>query len=282
MSSRVVDLERMISLWAWHIFKITKDKSTRNLKFEDLTFDINWKKMHFRSETPEYTEKKLKDSSQKNLIFKALYENRTSVSQDHHFATDRSTTCKCVTAVTEGFTRGTSLSLQLGLPNEVLMATASYGREITVETTEENETEQTVSWAVDTCIRVQPNHRSIVRLEVSEQQFTASFHVITRISGGPVVAVYTRKDNEFIETIEGKITEIVRTQVPDLDSVTIAADGKSVNWRVRGTCEFVYGVEQHVVVEEEELTDPPATGTVNGESSRGGRNGEGISVGSEG
>lgn len=256
MSSGVVDLDQMVIQWAWQVFKVTKEKTMKNLKFEDVTFEINWQSLRIRSLTPVYSQKNLKENCSRNLVFKALYENRTSTSQDNHFTTTRSTICKCVTTVTEGFKKGWSLGVQLAVPYEVLQATASYGREVTIENTDGSEVEEAISWTVDSTINIQPNTRVIVRLEVTEHQFTAVFNMQVCISGHAVVSVLSKtENNSLLQIVEGEISEIIKGRLPELHSAKIAPDGKTVHWRLVGTCDFIYGVQQHVLVDEEELTD---------------------------
>ena len=51
-------------------------------------------------------------------------------------------------------TRGFNLELKLGLPEEIMSATAGFGREVNMERSDDWVHEETVSWSINSTIKV--------------------------------------------------------------------------------------------------------------------------------
>ena len=55
--------------------------------------------------------------------------------------------------------------VKLGLPDEVAGATAGFGREVTMESTDENTHEESMTWSINSNIKVSPLGNSCPRSE---------------------------------------------------------------------------------------------------------------------
>ena len=76
----------------------------------------------------------------------------------------------------------------------------------------------------------------------------------TRVRGVVVVTLTNIRDNNsFVESIENQFCEVVR-DLESKDGVQFRMDGKTVVWQVDGTCQFRFGIEQHVQLNEKALT----------------------------
>lgn len=96
------------------------------------------------------------------------------------------------------------------------------------------------------------NHKTVAKLVVKEQEYNSSFKMATRIRGR-VVAIVTnlRDNNAFIQSIESDFVDIMRG-LAEKYAKHFTIDGNTVVWNVEGSCQFRFGVEQHV-----ELTEVP-------------------------
>jgi len=68
-----------------------------------------------------------------------------------------------------------------------------------------------------------------------------------------------RDNNSFVKSIDGDVVEIIRREVENngLKGFTFDAPGQHgvVSYVTRGRCSFRYGIEQHVRLSQEKLTD---------------------------
>lgn len=252
MAPKIADLEEIVKTWAWDAFLRTRLKEHQKLRFEDVKLEVNWSRVKFTSSHPEYADQRFTERPQSQIVFRSNYENHTDHDQEHSFQTDRTTVSCCTTTVTNGFSKGMHLEVKLGLPDEVAGATAGFGREVTMESTEENTKEEIMTWSINSSIKVPPHHRTIAELVVKEKEFLAKFKLTVQIRGQVIVVVTNLRDNNsFVQSIEGDISAIIKAaedKVADKGSVVIS--NRVVTWELQGECQFRFGVEQHVRLRE--------------------------------
>lgn len=255
MAPKIADLEEYVKIWAWDTFLRTRSKDYSKLRYEDVRLDVNWARVKFISSSPEYADQRFAERPQSQVVFRSTYENCTDNTQDHSFQTERSTVSCCTTTVSKGFTKGMHLELKLGLPDEVAGATAGFGREVNMESTEESTHEETMTWSINSTIKVPPHARTVAELVVREKEFSAKFRLHVQIKGHVIVVVTNLRDNNaFVQTIEGDFSEVVKTLADKLDK-NVTCSGRTVTWEVEGTCQFRFGVEQHVRLQESPLKE---------------------------
>ncbi|GFO01070.1 Lin 24 like family member [Plakobranchus ocellatus] len=259
MATKVVDLDEKVIKWAWSQFEIAREKEHKHLKFKDIGFTINWDRVRFIPSIPKYTEKKQLAEPKPQVVFKSVYENRTEQIQEHQFETNRTTVSSCNTNITRGFTRGLNLELKLALPEEIVSATAGFGRELTMEKSQDWTQEETVSWSINSTIKVRPKYRTVAELVVKEQEFNANFTMSARIRGVVVVTLTNLRDNNsFIDSIENEFVEVAREiRSEQGDGSQFKIEGNTVVWELTGTCSFRYGIEQHVQLDESPIVPTP-------------------------
>lgn len=251
MPPKIADLEELVKIWAWNTFLRTRLKNYEKLRYEDVRLDINWSRVRLTSSEPEYSEQQFVKKPQTQVVFRSTYENQTDSPQDHSFQTERTTVSSCTTSVSKGFSKGMHLEVKLGLPDEVAGATAGFGREVNMESTDESTREEVMTWSINSNIKVPGHHRTIAELVVHEKEFNAKFKVVVRIKGQVLVVVTNLKDNNsFVQSIEGDFCEIMRTMPDKVDPKTVTFDKRVVTWEVEGQCLFRFGVEQHVRLTE--------------------------------
>ena len=104
--------------------------------------------------------------------------------------------------------------------------------------------------------QVPPNHRTVAELVVKEQEYTASFKMATRIRGHVVVVITNLRDNNsFLQSVEADFCDIMSSPNAEQYSKQFSVDGKTVTWNVSGSCQFRFGIEQHVQLSEQPLGD---------------------------
>ncbi|XP_012938383.1 uncharacterized protein LOC106011851 [Aplysia californica] len=261
MAPKVVDLDDVLTAWAWTAFLRTRSKDHNKLTFDDVKFEVVWDRVKFLAGKPEYSDQQKLEKPNSQVVFKSVYENKTDHFQEHTFQTERSTVSSCSTVVSKGYTKGIRLELKLGLPDDVMAATAGFGRDVSMETTDECTHEETITWTINSSIKVPPHHRTVAELVVKEQEYTASFKMSTRIRGHVVVVLTNLRDNNsFLKAIEGDFCDVMSSPTAEQYSKNFTVNGKTVTWDVSGTCEFRFGIEQHVQLSEFPLSEVVISG----------------------
>lgn len=252
--SNVTDIEEIVRAWAWNTFLKTRSRDHSKLKLDEVHLDINWQRVRFTPTMPDYSDREMVETPKSQIVFKSTFDNRTDHDQEHSFQTERTTTCSSTTTVMKGYTKGFNVELSLALPEEVASLTAGFGREVTMEAAEEDTHEQTLTWAVDSTIKVAAHHRTTAEMVVREQQFNANFKMEVKIRGTVIVCLTNLKDNNsFVQSIEGDIAQILEDEARR-GRQGYAVQGRSVVYMVEGKCEFRFGIEQKVKLHEEALS----------------------------
>jgi len=254
MAPKVVDLDDILITWAWNTFLKTRGKDHKSLRFEDVRFEPVWDRVKFLSGKPEYADETKLEKPNSQVVFKSVYENKTEHFQEHTFQTERSTVSSCCTNITKGYTKSSSLELKLGLPDDIASVTAGFGRDVSMESSDESTHEETITWSINSSIKVPPHHRTVAELVVKEQEYTASFRMATRIRGHVVVVITNLRDNNsFLQSVEADFCDIMSSASAEQYSKQFNVEGKTVMWNVSGSCQFRFGIEQHVQLSEEPL-----------------------------
>ncbi|KAK6173544.1 hypothetical protein SNE40_016975 [Patella caerulea] len=253
-STSITDIEEVVKIWAWNVFIATRSKDLKNLKLDDVVLDVKWDKVRFLHGRPDYKEQRKLDKPNSQVVFRSTYENWTDHDQEHSFQTVRTTVSSCTTEVAKSFTKGFHLEVKLGLPDEVAGATAGFGREVNMETVDENTHEESMTWSINSTIKVPPKHTTTAELVVREQELNASFNMDVNIKGRVLVVVTNLKDNNsFVQSIEGDFSDILKKYRDDNNNKNYIIENKCVKWQLEGTCHFRFGIEQFVRLRENPL-----------------------------
>lgn len=249
--ANVTDIEEIVKTWAWTSFVKTRGQDYKKLKFEDVKMDINWTRVRFTPSPPQYFDTSMVDQPNSKIVFTSTFENNTDSDQEHSFTTERTTVCTATTAISKGYTQGFSLELKIGLPDDVASATAGFGRETMVESTEETTKEQSISWSVDSTINVPGRRKTTAKMVIKEKEFNGKFKLDVRVKGMVIVTFTNLRDNNsFIHSSEGDISQILN-DAKGYSGYKI--EGKTAIFDVEGVSKFRFGVEQRIKLEEEPL-----------------------------
>lgn len=249
--ANVLDLEDIAKTWAWTNFLKVRTKENSKLSFQDVQMTVNWSRVRFVTEKPEYEDKIMVEIPKAQVVFRSTFHNDTELEQEHSFQTERTTACVSTTSIEKGFTKGFNVELKLGLPQEVAEITAGFGREVNMQTGFEDTTENSLTWAVNSTIRVKGNHSATADLVVRESEFNANYKMSVKIRGIVIVSLTNIKDNNsFIQSFEGDFAQMMKDeQKKGTSGFTI--EGRTVHWPIEGKCSFRFGVEQQIKLKEE-------------------------------
>ena len=118
--------------------------------------------------------------------------------------------------------------------------------------------EYQMHWGVNTNVRVAPRTTTHAELILDEEEFHGDFSLRVRFSGGVSATIATHQSpNTYLQFIKGDIVHIFREALLDEDrwkGFDIVDDALPfVQFTMRGTCSFRYGIAQHVVLHQQPL-----------------------------
>ncbi|XP_067655503.1 uncharacterized protein [Haliotis asinina] len=253
MACSVTDLDELLKQWAWNVYTRTKNAVT----IDNAQFEVVWNKVRFLSAQPTFEMQKKSSVPQSQIVFSSTFDNETGQYQLHNFQTQRSTIATVTTTMSKGFTRGVNAGIKLPVPPEVLTSTAGFGNEVTIECEDENTTQNSLSWAVNTTVKAPKEMRTIAELEILEEEFKCNFKMNVSFQGMVKVKI-TELPSENVLIVQNDIAQILhdRAVLPDCVETT----PKKVVWPIIGKVRFRYGVSQKIRVYQEAPGDGDAYG----------------------
>jgi hypothetical protein len=252
----VVDLDELVKKWATQMFEYTKSKDHARIPKEHLAFNVDWKRVRFVHHEPEYIDKRKSATPKSQILYRTHFTNNTDLDQEYSFRAERTTSSVCEVHVERAVTVGCEMNLSLKTPCDVFEANAGFKREVCVTKCQGEIVEQTMTWGVDSLIRVPPMTRTSAELVVYEDTFDGNFSVRSDVSGKLLVSVMNLRDNNnFLKSIEGDIIEIIRRETENngLKGFTFDSTQGVITYVTRGRCSYRYGIEQHVQLSQQKL-----------------------------
>jgi hypothetical protein len=113
-------------------------------------------------------------------------------------------------------------------------------------------------WNVNNPIRVTPYTRVDAELNIDEERYSSHFSLLVEFSGHVTGSITTRqlhpRSLSFIDADIGQIFREAMKYDRRLNAFEVT-DGSCpvVRYTLRGQCEFAYGVEQHLLLQQESV-----------------------------
>ena len=250
--SNHTDIEEMVLRWARVMFKTTSknSKTLSKLNEEELTFHVDWRRVNFKHSDPEFIDPVIPETPGSQVLFQTEFSNRTAQEQEYAFKAERTTQSTAEVVIEKGVTLGTELAVSLKTPCEVFEANAGFHREVSCNNIYGQTVEEELTWGVDNTIKVPANHKAHASLVISENKYDARFVVHSTAAGKVRVAVHNPKENNcWVQDIMGNLADIIRSENPR----NIEVKKNKIAYDTEGTCNFRYGIKQHVDVSQEPL-----------------------------
>lgn len=151
-------------------------------------------------------------------------------------------------------TYGQEMNVSLKTPCEVFEASAGFSRELALTNCSTETIEEEIIWAVDSQIKVPPRHTTTAELVVSEDGFSSSFKVDSKVSGKVIVTVTDlNSNNSMVKCMENQIGAILSQAIQKGSVSGVKVQRNIVSYTTHGKCSFRYAVEQHVKISEEAI-----------------------------
>lgn len=251
-ASGITDLDVLVKTWASETGGRMGIKDAKKARTE-----VIWDRVRFTPGVPDWKElaSGVPQPHSNRIVYASSFENRTPVEAKHTLKVEKRSRATVCTAVTNGYSTSVGLGLSLALPNDVVSATADFGKTVVLETAESSTKEHEQVWAVDSEVPSPPMSRTLARVEVKEKRWTGSFSLPVIINGTIVINFYD-DNNRFLGVLEEDARNLLSRHGGE-----VTQQGSNVTWTLRGNGSFEYGVEQITVVEHESLeVQEPAYG----------------------
>lgn len=290
-ASRILDLEKVVSDWAWRQFDQTATKKEEKLRKKDknarfgkkgiyINVQVDWSELQVTDSTEwdtitEYAEPDPQKHQQKvesvrgvprvegdpasSILFETKFTNTTNKEMEYTMKTEKVTKTTCTTEIESSYTRGIDVGITLKSPGEFVEANVGYHREYTLTDVKSDTFEHEMHWGVDSVIKVDQSSIVYASLTVDEREKRGGF-IITSEMQGMVYVTFTdiRDNNSLLKATGYPISKIVdewlqrqRKDGRNIDFVQV--DNNKVFITTRGKCNFRYGVKQEVKVHQEKI-----------------------------
>ncbi|XP_067674648.1 uncharacterized protein [Haliotis asinina] len=255
----VIDLDGVVRKWVEHRVGVGNDSNK--------AMDIDWHRVHFSTvssscyESPQYQQQRQgarwsqnTPSGRSQVVFTSNYENNTGQVQNHTFQMERSTDAVVRTSLSNGFSKGGDVGINVDVPDTISKATASFGNDVHIQRQDDNTVKHAVKWSLNSTVKAQPYSRTTAKLCVTETESEFNFDAEVHIRGTVLVKMTNGGASQTVT--QGDIATILQDEIqrgrfnPD-HMVTI--QGRKVAWKVAGKLRFKYGISQDTSVSSEPL-----------------------------
>lgn len=178
-----LNLKEHIEKYAWKRFRDTQGFFKNTFMRKNRYYvDIRWGYLHFEHHTTEHPRPKIGgDADKKNVeLFLCEYENKTDDEQVHKFSTSRETTASTSVEFQENYTIGAETNIEVDLG--FVKAGGGVNGGLSVTNINGQEYSETLTWNIDTEIKVPPKQKAIAKLHVYEDPTITDFDVETKVT----------------------------------------------------------------------------------------------------
>lgn len=287
-----INLQQLVEKYIWSKYKSDVGFPKKYFLRKDRYYcDIRWGYVDFVHETTSSIRPNTPGVGQKDVqLYFSEYENNTGHDQTYTFHTSRETTASTKVELQENYTVGAETNLEISL-GEVVKFGGGVSGSMSITDTKGQEFSRTMSWDIDTEIKVPKWNKAKASLYVYEEPSIVDFTVKTTVAlAAPSrrlpVTIRKRDDDEEVKTywitnieclFDSKLTG---GDTPKVKLETRLIEGTENMGEViailttRGVCRNISWQNQHVKVECERIEGAPPATTPEGGSSTGDQDGE--------
>lgn len=256
---QMIDLDELVEQWAWYMWNRTKTKAFSHYKREDLIISINWKRVNFTQNNVHFYGSPPIRLPQSQILFRTNFNNKTNCEQAYQLKTERSTRSTFRFTFTQSLTKSQESVIIFRLPEEIVEVGGGVKREQSIGFGQDTEKDYEMRWSVNSQIRVAPRTCTKAELVIDEEEFHGDFSLPIQFYGRITATVSARQSpNVYLKFMDGDIVQIIRDvletnrrltglEIQQQENLSI------VQFTMRGKCAFRYGIQQHVVLNQESI-----------------------------
>lgn len=284
----MVDLENLLIDYAWTELSDARCMD-QVFKTRRYTFEVNWTYVNVSHRIKKFLLRHREDSGhsldprvrakviQRDLcLFRTEFTNSSPSEQSFTFKTERKTTSRCDVSIQRGFRLGANVDVRLSIPIagghgaagavagevEGCRITGGLSGELHVTKTTGQTFEETLTWGVDSQVKVGQGSRVVAELIIREEEMTADFEIENTFEAINDVPVYVkdRKTGRVLEVLE--IPKQQFAKILRMGEGIKEIDASTVSCVTNGTLRAVYGAEQVISVKSFQGNHPPPSTVV--------------------
>lgn len=184
----IVDLDLIVEKWItymWEKTKLAQSSKAPKCELEDLDIVVNWARVELTQSDAQFERGQSPRSHAPiaQTLFRTYFINNTTQEQEYSFKTERSTRQSCGFSFTKGFCREKEGGVTFKIPQDIIEIGGGLRSEQFVEAGKDQTKEETITWAVDSVIKVQPHTKTSASLVITELEFDRNFTLETKLKG---------------------------------------------------------------------------------------------------
>jgi hypothetical protein len=255
-----------VAKWIVNMWAKDRPKGCK-LEFEELDVHVDWSGVSITHDDVQYADQPHapKPKSSVQTVYRTNFTNNTDAEQEYSFMTERATRQVCTLTFTNGFAlKNQGFTIKFTMPKDILSLGGGVKREHSVEYGYDETKEQEVTWSVDSRIRVGPMSRTLASVDIKEIEHEKDFMVLARVRGTLMIILYNKTNGELYKFLTRNITDVIHdcwlnewfpSSNPIFQFVIKEEEPPYARCFLAGKCKFRLGVEQHVNLEEELITE---------------------------
>ena len=271
----IVDVDEIIKRYCW--------KELVELKFFDRAskyeMEVRWncidkthKLIKFKVNKAAENENSLGDKIQKRdlCLFRTQFKNHSDEEQSYTFKTERQTKSSVNVSVQKGYQIGGNLAVEFSLPGQSLVPgmdsvkiTGGLSGQLQLTKTKGETFEETLTWTVDSQVKVPPHTLTTASLIIQEENLSAEFSIESSfrvVASAVSVHLKEKKTGKIVQKFEiprdsfaGVFEKLKAFKMDDTGIVKCITSG---------VCHMVYGAEQIVQVNSAPLKEESSSSDV--------------------
>lgn len=168
----------------WEKTKTTQSAKSVKCELEDLDIIVNWARVDLLQSEAQFERAQNRNIPPiSQTLFRTYFVNNTNQEQEYSFKTERATRQSCGFQFTKGFSREKEGGITFKIPQDIMEIGGGIRSEQYVEAGKDQTKEETVTWAVDSMIKVLPHTKTSASLVINELEFDRNFSVETKLKG---------------------------------------------------------------------------------------------------
>ncbi|KAL3880889.1 hypothetical protein ACJMK2_033095 [Sinanodonta woodiana] len=263
-----INLKDYIEAYTWKIFRENQGFFKRLFVSKCMHYvDIQWGYLQFKHKTNSDEKDEISSSEQQDVqLFVSEYENKTPTPQNYTLSATRETRSSATVEIQKNYTLGGHMNLEIDLAKFGKIG-ADLNQSVSVTNTSGGTFEKTLTWTVDTEVRVNPWHKAKAIILVKESKKINKFEVKTTVSLPErhlPVAIRRKADKRIIWVMWlTNITKIFDKHFMDDNNIRVVEEHlidtniirEDIELTTCGVCKVVSWSNQFVQVESDKLPD---------------------------
>jgi predicted transcriptional regulator len=255
----IIDVDEILKKYCWRelvSLKFYERPSKFDMEVRWNCIDKTHKLIKFKINKAEVGGLEAKIQKRDLCLFRTQFKNHSKEEQSYTFKTERQTKSSVNVSVQKGFQVGGNLAVEFSLPGQQLVPgmdtvkmTGGLSGQLQLTKTKGESFEETLTWTVDSQVKVPPHSATTASLIIQEENLSAEFSVESTfrvVASAVSVYLKEKKTGRIVQKLE--IPRESFAGVFENMKAFKSEEAGTVKCVTMGVCHVVFGAEQVVQV----------------------------------